>query len=97
MDSSKVGQFKIAWPGHLNIYTFAILKLDFEKTVDKMKHNAILQVLQHKGFSDKWVSWIKSILDSGTSSVLLIGVLGKVFHCKRGVRQGDPLSPSSLS
>jgi hypothetical protein len=32
-------------------------------------------------------------LGSGTSEVLLNGVSGRRFHCKRGVRQGDPLSP----
>jgi len=30
-----------------------ILKLDFEKTFDKLEHQVILEVLKHKGFSDK--------------------------------------------
>ena len=33
------------------------------------------------------------LLKSGTSSVMLNNVPGKKFYCKRGVRQGDPLSP----
>jgi hypothetical protein len=70
-----------------------ILKLDFEKAFDKVEHEAIIQMLQHKGFPQKWLKWIRDILVSGTSSILLNGVSGKVFHCKKGVRQGDPLSP----
>jgi hypothetical protein len=50
-------------------------------------------MLKHLGFGDKWVTWIDSILKSDSTYVLLNGVPGKRIICKRGVRQGDPLSP----
>jgi hypothetical protein len=70
-----------------------ILKLDFEKAFDKVEHRFMLDIMKKKGFGSKWLMWMELIFNSGTSSVLLNGTLGKVFHCKRGVRQGDPLFP----
>jgi len=64
-----------------------------EKVFDKVEHVAILEMFKHKGFSSKWQLWVEKILHSGTSSILLSGVLGKHFPLQKRVRQGDPISP----
>ena len=70
-----------------------ILKLDFEKAFDSIEHECIYQVLRHMGFPEKFIYWVKIMLETGTSSVLVNGVPGRKFKCRRGVTQGDPLSP----
>jgi hypothetical protein len=44
-------------------------------------------------YGPKWIRLVESILHSASTSVLLNGVPRKKIVCKRGVRQGDPLSP----
>jgi hypothetical protein len=49
--------------------------------------------MELKGFDPIFINWVIEILASGSSAILLNGVPGKPFVCRRGVRQGDALSP----
>jgi hypothetical protein len=70
-----------------------LLKLDFAKAFDTIDHYAMIKIMKQMGFDDKWLLWLDQIFSSRKSAILLNGVPGRQFHCKRGVRQGDPLSP----
>jgi hypothetical protein len=70
-----------------------ILKLDFTKAFDTIEHSAILDMMKTLGFSKEWLQWTSEILGSASTSVLLNGIPGNNLHYKRGVRQGDPMSP----
>lgn len=70
-----------------------ILKLDFEKAFDMVKHAVLFEMLRAKGFPARWIKWVEDLLFTATTSILLNGNAGKDLKCKRAVRQGDPLSP----
>jgi len=52
-----------------------------------------VKVLSCFRFNDIFCKWIEVILKSATLSISINGKHRGYFHCDRGVRQGDPLSP----
>jgi hypothetical protein len=73
--------------------TGVVLKLDFEKTYDKVHWDFLMKCLRVRGFNNTWCGWIEKILHNGTMCVKINGHLGPYFQSYNGVRQGDPLSP----
>jgi hypothetical protein len=70
-----------------------LLKLDFEKAYNKLKCPFVQQVLRMKGFSPTWCEWISKVMTRGSVAVKVNDNIGHFFKTRKGVRQGDPLSP----
>jgi hypothetical protein len=69
------------------------LKLDIAKAFDSLNWGFLLIVLSKMGFGQRWRNIVSLILASSSSRIMLIGCLGRPFVHRRGLRQGDPLSP----
>ncbi|XP_035837072.1 uncharacterized protein LOC118484992 [Helianthus annuus] len=92
LDSPLILNELIAWMKKYNKKAF-LLKIDFEKAYDNISWSFLLDIMGQMGFSDLWCKWIKGILASARSAVLVNGSPTFEFNCYKGVRQGDPLSP----
>lgn len=69
------------------------LKLDIAKAFDSVQWGFLLDLMKWMGFGQRWRNLIAISLASSTSRVLLNGIPGTAFAHRRGLRQGDPLSP----
>ena len=73
---------------HCKNQSGVIFKIDFEKAYDKVRLNFLIQLLRLKGFSHKWIEWIKSFISGGSVAInvndevgpYLRKALGKVTH-----------------
>ena len=69
-----------------------VFKIDFEKAYDHVDWDFLDHVLERKGFSPRWRTWMRGCLSSVTFTVLVNGNAKRWIKATKGLRQGDPLS-----
>jgi mannosylglycoprotein endo-beta-mannosidase len=69
------------------------LKLDITKAFDSVHWEYLLDVMEKVGFGQRWRDIISILWGCTTSRILLNGIPGQPIRHRRGLRQGDPLSP----
>jgi hypothetical protein len=63
------------------------MKLDFKKAFDYVKWDSLLTILEHQGFPPKFYQWIRDILKTGRTTILLNRIPGPWINCKNGLPQ----------
>nr|XP_016481281.1 PREDICTED: uncharacterized protein LOC107802323 [Nicotiana tabacum] len=82
----KIGDKKSGEPGLL-------FTLDIEKAFEKLNWQYLISILWQMRFGEKWIEWIRYSFTTVKYSVLVNRSPVGFFSPKRGIRQGDPISP----
>lgn len=71
-----------------------LFKLDMSNAYDKVSWTYLLQVMRQFGFSEAFCDLIYRNISNCWYTISLNGIYYGFFKSSRGLRQGDPLSPS---
>ena len=72
----------------------AVLSVDLRKAFDSLKWPFIFKMLNLYGFGRTIINWIKILYKKPKCRIINDNNLSHFFDVKRGVKQGDPLSPT---
>ncbi|XP_060202654.1 uncharacterized protein LOC132631071 [Lycium barbarum] len=71
-----------------------VMKLDMTKAYDRLSWIFLTKVMRKMGFCETFISFIYELVGNNWYSVFINGQPDGFFHSTRGVKQGDPLSPT---
>lgn len=70
-----------------------MLKIDLQKAFDSIEWSFIIDILRATKFPPKYIRWISQCISSTRFYISVNGELCGYSKGKKGLRQGDPLSP----
>ncbi|XP_019240885.1 PREDICTED: uncharacterized protein LOC109220870 [Nicotiana attenuata] len=71
-----------------------VIKLDMAKAYDRLSWLFLTKMLRKLGFSEAFIGMIFDLVSNNWYSILINGQPNGFFKSSRGVKQGDPLSPT---
>ncbi|KAL9685346.1 hypothetical protein QQ045_022795 [Rhodiola kirilowii] len=71
----------------------ASIKVDMSKAYDRVEWPFLEQLMMRMGFAEKWVDRVMHCVRSVTYHVKVNGHVSQKITPRRGLRQGDPISP----
>jgi len=70
-----------------------LIFIDFRKAFDSLELNFLQRCLESFNFGPNFIRWVMTFYKNIQSCLINNGITSNYFTIKRGVRQGDPLSP----
>ena len=70
-----------------------MVKIDLQKAYDSVEWPFIKHLMLELGFPYKFVNWVMACLTTASYTFNVNGDLTRPFVAKKGLKQGDPISP----
>lgn len=81
---------------HRYISPRCMIKIDIKKAYESLEQSFLETVMIEMGFPAQFMAWVMGCVTSVSYSILVNGQPTMPFGAKKGLRQGDPMSLSSL-